>query len=1167
LPAPCSSCGFSNEPSAKFCGGCGQSLTAAPAPGATAGPQSYTPKHLADRILTTKKALEGERKEVTVLFADLKGSMELLAGQDPEDARKILDAVLLRMMEAVHRYEGTVNQVLGDGIMALFGAPLALEEHAARACSAALQMQESIARYASESGESAVRIRVGLNSGEVVVRAIGNDLHMDYTAIGQTTHLAARMEQVAIPGTIILTAETVRLAEGYIQVRPLGPVPIKGLAEPIPIFELTGTSPTRTRLQVSAARGLTPFVGRTAERALLPRALGQAAERRGQVVAIVGEPGIGKSRLIWEFTHSPQTNGWLTLESRSTSHGKATPYFPVIDMLKVYFGVEDRDDSAAIREKLRARLSILGEAMDSATVPLLSLFGAAADDAEWEAMEPAARRRRIMESLRRLLLVECQRQPVLLIFEDLQWIDSETQTLLDTVVDSLPTIPMLLLVNYRPGYQHGWSGKTYYTQVRIDPLAPENAEELLQALLGDGADLEPLKNNLIDRTQGNPFFIEESVRSLVETGVLAGTRGAYRVTKAVATIQIPATVQAILAARIDRLSAIEKQILQCSSVIGKDVPFILLQIIAELSDDDLLSGLSRLQTSEFMYETSLFPDLEYTFKHALTHDVAYRSLLNDRRRTLHGRIVTALERLDPTRITTDHVERLAHHAFRGEVWESAVRYLRQAGAKAQRGSAHREAVAWLQQALDALSHLPESQTTLENGVDLRLDLRASLYPAGELEKMLTYLQEASTLAERLNDARRIGWVLIHTGEYYRQTGHFAEACRLIERAHVIAEKLQDVPLRLASHHYLALARYALGDYRLAADLLHVVGGAWSRQTDYAPGTFGGAVTGLGAGSLAINLAWRARCLAECGDFGEGLASASEALGIAEDLASPYSVTATTSALGYLNLVKGDYADAGTQLERALSTAREAHIALYEAHALRGLGIAYVRCGRLAEGQALLEQCLQFVESRSLIAHQPIVLAWLGEALLAAGRRDDAAGTASRALALARERGQRGDEAAALRLEGDVAAHGDAAQSGVAEDYYRHALALASELGMQPLTARCYLDLGRLHLRLGGRERAEEHLVSAITLFCAMGMRWWAEQTVEAMKELGQLLIVHRDNQPLYDYLRDLVPADAAARVILDRRQESRGAREGSERRRSQSEVLLQTRGLIVGAPS
>jgi class 3 adenylate cyclase len=631
----------------------------------SAPPQSYTPKHLAERILTSRSAVEGERKQVTVLFADLKGSMELLAGRDPEEARELLDAVLPRMMDAVHRQEGTVNQVMGDGIMALFGAPLALEEHALRACYAALAMQESIDQFAREAGLSeSVRIRVGLNSGEVVVRAIGSDLRMDYTAVGQTTHLAARMEQVASPGTTVMTADTLRLVEGYVHARTLGPTVVKGLPQPIEVFELVGTA-TRTRLQVSAARGLTPFVGRDTELDVLPRALARAREQHGQVVAVVGEAGVGKSRLFWEFTHSEQVDGWMVLETRSVSSGKATPYYPIIELLKVYFGIEERDDQRRMRERVEAKLATLGPTLEAARSPLLELLNADPNDPQWETIEPAQRRQRTMEYLKRLLLRQSQLQPLVVVFEDLHWIDSETQALLDGLVESLPTARLILLVNYRPEYQHRWGSKSYYTQLRVDPLTPQSAEALLDALLGADADLKSLKERLIERTEGNPFFLEESVRTLAETAVLIGARGAYRLGKPVSMIEIPATVQAILAARIDRLPPEDKQLLQSAAVIGKDVPFVLLRRIGgNVGEETLHQGLQQLQTGEFLYETSVFPELEYTFKHALTHDVAYGSLLHDRRRALHGSITDAIEQLYANRIV-EQVERLAHHAYRG----------------------------------------------------------------------------------------------------------------------------------------------------------------------------------------------------------------------------------------------------------------------------------------------------------------------------------------------------------------------------------------------------------------------------------------------------------------------------------------------------------------------
>ena len=665
---------------------------------------------------------------MTVLFADLKGSTELIEGLDPEEARRLLDPALHVMMDAVHRYEGTVNQVLGDGIMALFGAPVAHEDHAVRACYAALAMQAAMRRYAEEVRRShglEMQARVGLNSGEVVVRSIGNDLHMDYSAVGQTTHLAARMEQLATPGSIRLTAATLRLAEGLVQVNALGPFPVKGLAEPVEVFELVGASTIRRRLQASAARGLTRFVGRQQELTALQQALEQAGAGHGQVVALVGEAGVGKSRLVYEFVHSHHTPGWLVLESASVSYGKATPYFPVIDVLKRYSHVEERDDTRTIRAKVTGQVLTLDPALQDTVPALLALLDAVPEDSPFLTLDPPQRRQRTLDALKRVLLRESQEQPLLLVFEDLHWIDSETQALLNSLVESLPTSRLLLLVNYRPEYQHGWGSKTYYTQLRLDPLPPVSADEFLQALLGDDPRLKPLTDLLIARTEGNPFFLEESVRTLAETGVLVGERGAYRLGQALSGIQVPATVQAVLAARIDRLPAEEKRLLQTAAVLGTEVPLPLLHAIADVPEAVLQRHLTALQSAEFLYETRLFPEHEYTFKHALTHEVAYGSLLLERRRVLHARIVEALEALAGERVA-EQVERLAHHALRGEVWDKALAYCRQAGEKAMARSAHREAVGYFEQALSALPHLPEQRDTREQAIDLRLALRTAL---------------------------------------------------------------------------------------------------------------------------------------------------------------------------------------------------------------------------------------------------------------------------------------------------------------------------------------------------------------------------------------------------------------------------------------------------------
>ena len=797
-------------PAAKFCPECAHPASAAPEPA------TYTPRHLAERILNSRAALEGERKQVTVLFADLKGSMELLADRDPEEARKLLDPVLERMMEAVHHYEGTVNQVMGDGIMALFGAPLAHEDHAVRACYAALRMQEAIRRYTDEVRRThgiEVQIRVGLNSGEVVVRSIGSDLHMDYTAVGQTTHLAARMEQLATPGTIRLTANTLALAEGYVEVKAFGPIPVKGLAQPVEVYEITGAGAARTRLQAARARGLPRFVGRDTELDQLRRAAEEARRGHGQIVAVVGEPGVGKSRLYYEFIRSHHVHDSLILESGSVSYGKATPYLPLADLLRSYFKIDARDDTRGIRVKVTGGLLTLDEALKDTVPVALWLLDALPEDSPFLLLEPAGRRRQTLAAIKRILLRENQVHPLMLVFEDLHWIDSETQAFLDSLVDSLPASRILLAVNYRPEYRHGWANKTYYCQIRIDPLPPESAEDFLDALLGRDPGTQSLKQLLIERTEGSPLFLEESVRTLVETRALVGERGAYRLVQAPDTLQVPATVQAIIAARIDRLDPQEKRLLQAAAVIGTHVPFALLSAIVDVDVDEeaLRRCLAQLQTAEFVYEAQLFPDLEYAFKHALTHEVAYGSVLQDRRRALHAAIVEAIERLYADRLP-EQVERLAHHAVRGGILPKAVHYLREAGSKAISRSANREAVAYFQEALALLDELPQTTQTLTEALEIRLALGPALIavkgpPSPEVEAL--YLRALELVDQLGASAHRfpVLWGLWFVN-YTR--GEYLVALEAGERLLETARNGDDTGQILEAHHSLWPTLVAMG---------------------------------------------------------------------------------------------------------------------------------------------------------------------------------------------------------------------------------------------------------------------------------------------------------------------------------------------------------------------
>ena len=1092
LASVCPSCGVSNPPENKFCGQCAAPLDT-PAQPRFAAPESYIPKHLAEKILTSRAALEGERKQVTILFADLKGSMELLADRDPEEARRILDPILEQMMEAVHRYEGTVNQVMGDGIMALFGAPLAHEDHAVRACYAALRMQESVKRY----GESLRRregvlpqIRVGLNSGEVVVRSIGSDLHVDYTAVGETTHLAARVEQAATPASVLITAATLQLAEGHVQVTSLGPVNVKGRGKPVEVYELTGAGTARSRFQVLAGRGLTKFVGRAGEIDQLDAALEQSRGGRGRVVAIVGEPGVGKSRLFWEFTHSHRMEGCLILEAASISYGKATSYLPVIELLRRYFQIEGWDDKRKVREKVTGKLLSLDRALEPSLPALLALLEVPLEDEAWKRLDPPERRQQTLDGVRHLLLRESRVQPLVVVVEDLHWIDSESQAVLDSLVESLPGARLLLLVNYRPEYQHGWGDETYYTQRRMEPLAPTGAEELLHILLGADTSLHELKHVLIERTEGNPFFLEESVRTLVETKALVGEAGAYRLVEPIQTIQVPASVHAVLAARIDRLPVEEKRLLQAAAVIGHDVPFALLQAVADQSESDLRRGLAHLQAAEFLYETSLFPDLEYRFKHALTHDVTYGTLLQQRRREWHARIVEVIERLHADR--AQHIERLAYHAFKGEVWDRAVTYLREVGMRAAMRSAYSESLASFEEALRALAHLPESRDAKIQAIDLRLDSRAVLAPLGQYDRILGYMREAEIVARELGDRRRLGLVLADMGARLRNVGDHQGALEVSRQALDIADELGDRGLQIEAKYRLAQAHFAGGDLRRATSMFLETAQA------FGPAPYPGALPSF---FEAWPHAWLGLLFSHLGRFSDALEHAERAMQIAERANHPHTVIESHGALGGVSLERGDLTTAQRVFERGLALRRAGSVG--DPNLLSGLGYAYALSGRLSEGLPLLEDAIRSEVSISAMGLGLAVrMSRLAEAYLRAGRADEALRRARSAVELSKKHHERANEALALRVLAEITALGDSIDAPSAEEHYADSLALAEELGMRPLVAHCHLGLGKLYRRTGKRQQAEEHLSLALTMYREMDMQFWPEQAEAEVRGLG-----------------------------------------------------------------
>ena len=734
----CPRCGSNNPPGKQFCGDCGAALNTT-LPRGIAQPEATRERARGDargaaQLMpgnSLEPLLDGERKTVSALFADIKGSMELMEDLDPEEARGIVNPALKLMMDAVHRYDGYVVQSTGDGIFAMFGAPVAHEDHPQRALYAALRLQDELKRYSHKlraEGRLPLQARAGVNTGEVVVRTIRTDeAHAEYTPIGHSISLAARMQALAPIGSIAVPPVVQKTCEGYFAFKSLGPTRVRGVTEPVEIYEVTGLGPLRTRLQAAALRGLSRFVGRDNELEQMKRALELARKGHGQIVAAIGEPGVGKSRLFYEFKAVSQSKV-LILEAYSISHGKASAYLPALELLRDYFRIIPEDDARLRREKVAGKIVILDRALEDTLPYLYALLGIAAGDDPLAQMDAQIRRRRTHEALKRVLLRESFNQPLLLIFEDLHWIDGETQALLKLLADSIANARILLLVNYRPEYRHEWGNRSWYTQLRLDPLGSKNAEEMLGALIGDAAELGALKRIVAERTEGNPFFMEEIVQSLFDDGTLV-RNGAVRLARPLSGARIPPSVQSVLAARIDRLTPEEKELLQTMAVIGREFSRELVCRVAAKPEEEIDCALGQLRLAEFIYEQPAVGGTEYTFKHALTQEVAYNSILTERRKATHECAAQAIEALYADSLD-DRLAELAHHYSRSPNAEKAVDYLRCAAQQAIQRSAHSYAMSYLDTGLELLATLPAGVERNHHELALQLAVGASNSVAG-----------------------------------------------------------------------------------------------------------------------------------------------------------------------------------------------------------------------------------------------------------------------------------------------------------------------------------------------------------------------------------------------------------------------------------------------------
>ena len=1078
----CPNCGAAAPARAKFCAECGTALGASGEPVA-ASPRSSgvppaapvtPPRHLADRIRAEQAALEarggahGERKTITALFADIKGSMALIEDLDPEDARSVIDPALQLMMDAVHRYEGYVAQSMGDGIFALFGAPLAHEDHAQRALFAALRMQERGRRYAERlRGEKGInlQIRVGVNSGAVVVRSIRkDDLHTDYVPVGHSTSLAARLEGLATPGSIVVSAHTHKLAEGYFEFRDLGAAKVKGVSGPLHIYEVLGVGPLRTRLQVSAARGLSRFVGRKNEIDDLKRIREQARGGQGQVVGVVGEPGVGKSRLFHEFRLLSEST-CLVLATFCQAHGRGSAYLPLVDLLRGYFGVQPQDDERTLHEKVAGRVVALDRDLEDGLPYVLALLGHTEFIAALQQMDPDIRRQRSFDAVKRLLLRESRTRTLLLIFEDLQWLDPETQAFLDALADGLATAAVVLLTNYRPGYRHDWGGKTYYSQLRLNALGVDDARELIDALLGDAARttvaLDPLKRLILDKTEGTPFFIEEMIRALFDQGILTHGLGGVTLTAALDDLRIPDTVQGVLAGRIDLLGSEEKDLLQTAAVIGREFPLGLLGRVAQKSEADLAPALSRLQSAEFIYEQPAFPDVAYTFKHLLTQEVAYGTLVSAHRRELHARTAAAIsDAADP--LDEPRLRDLAYHSVRSGDTERAAASYQQAGDLALHRSSYTEALHDFTRALNLLPSLPQTQERQQQELSLLIALGMSLmatrgHTDPEVERVYS---RARKLAGTLGDVPQTFGALFALWRFYVARGEYPEAGRMIESLRTLSEGVPDSERFLPAQQALGMTAFRFGSFVEART--HLERSVALYETDRPDADHPAFTQGdldPGVSSLSF-LAWT---LWHLGYPDQALQRSNQAVEVARARSHPYSLVFALHFSAGVHRFRRDGARAQAQAQVVMRMAAEQGFPFFQAGGTFLRGWALAAQGHRADGIGQMEEGLRlWRESGTRQLGQISLL--LAEAYAATDRVSDALAIVDASEAELHESNERWWEAELLRVRGEVRHLSDPVSASClreAATYFERAIETARRQQATSLALRAAVSLAKL----------------------------------------------------------------------------------------------------------
>jgi len=1087
----CPQCGKTLALSAKFCDECGHDLGKSEEALSIdySQPQTYTPKFLADKILTSRSSIEGERKLVTVLFADVVNYTSISEKLDLEEVHQIMDGCFRILMDEIHRYEGTIDKFTGDGLMALFGAPVAHEDHAQRACYAALAIQKAIEEYGARIAEEYgvdFEMRVGLNSGPVIVGSIGNDLRMEYTAIGDTVNLASRMEGAAEPGTIQVAEDTLRLTKEYFGFKPLGYVEVKGKKEPVKAYQVLGVSSVKDRLRAAMVRGLTTFVGRTRELGHLADCLAQAKEGYGQVVGIVGEAGVGKSRILLEWKGTLPREGYTFLEGSCLHHGDATAYLPILNLLRSYFDIREGEQESLIKQKVEEKITQLGEKLKDILPPLHEILSLKVEDEEHLKLEPPQKREKAFEAIRNLLIRESQNKPLIVAVEDLHWIDKTSEEFLTYLMGWLANTRILLILLYRPEYTHSWGSKSFYSQVGVNQLSTGAGTELLQSILEGGEVAPELRELVLSKTGGNPLFMEEFTHTLLENGSVQRKYGHYVLSMKTSDVRVPDTIQGIIAARMDRLEESLKQTLQVASVIGRDFAFRILHTITGMQEE-LKSYLLDLQELEFVYEKSLFPELEYMFKHALTQEVAYNSLLLKKRNGIHEKIGEAIEGLYPDRLE-EFYEMLAHHYSRSQNSEKAYQYLNLSGNKAKGSDSNWEAFHFYKNAVNLLKKLPDTEKNKRRGIEVRLLMEGPMVSLAHPEDSFEILQEGERLATELGDEKSLAAFYNVLRGYYSVRGQPLQGMKYAENSFRAAMKVQDIDLAVSMGFGLCVSYGTMGEHlkiaKVAPQILTLLEKT-QRESEFfvRPWNVYSALLVL----CGIATGWTK-------DFEEGRALCEKGLHFALQIDDLCSAGFAEVMYGVLLVGQGDAKNAVKHAQNGVRLCEEGQVLVILGTGLAMLAEAHRLLGELEIARRHAERALKVGSDSGLSIPWAQSYYSLSMTHLDSGDLENARTCAEEALKLSQSNNEIWVEGRAKVALGRILGKADLSQTDKAEEYILQGIKILDELQLKPFCSEGYLYLGELYADTGQGDKALENLRKAEAMFQEMGMDYWLRRT-------------------------------------------------------------------------